>query len=790
MPRVKYATEEEKLAARRARQRAYWAKKQAEKAQAEGKEIKKYRKYATEEERKTAKIESIRKAVKTHKKKKAKTPWEPKFIGVDGESFITGELLPDGTPKQAYCLLLRHDKEAIFDAAGLSTWDCLDYLTTDVPPKTALVGYFLNFDFEWILKDLYQDEYKRLQHGETISIFADEYRLQWFVGKKLVVYRVKPSARRYPPEARKAKHFQMITFQDVSGFFQSSFVSALKKWGFKDDPRLEIITSGKAARGGFRLEDLEEVAKYNETEMELLEELMYEVYKSFKAAYTTAGLKYSVHSGTWSGPGTFASDFLKQTFWNEEHIPPDASQAAYFSTLHKEHFGNDAALAYPFSLAYYGGRIELAAVGRFKQAAFNYDINSAYPYALSLLPKWGPEDFKLYEYVGHIQEEACQALLSRRLMGMYKVHFSFPEGWTWYPFPVRAVLGGSPNVYYPREGTTNIMSPELFAVLDTLSEDELQYVSISYAYVLENSDGYGDALHRMPRERLCTTAIKTLEMADFRLECKAAGKRVERGKSENLEKDTFLAMAEKALKLILNSLYGKTVQQVGSHKYYNDFASAWITSTCRALLWRAIAPERHTHNVLMTMTDGVYSLVKLPFPEDRLTKVLGDWEAEEFTYFETFKPGIYRYADADGMHYKVRGFLAPTEQDKERLFELIWESVSRGTIGQFPAKQFLTRNLALIGWKREPYLRQFYTDKKLIESELKAKRAPNEGTGWQIPEGKEYIFFEPKVGYDVNESVGYSLDFEGERLKLEKEDEADEFMAYWDAVIGYEEFYN
>lgn len=787
MASSKYATEEERREAKRARQKEYAAKKREKKAESEGREVKTRRKFQTEEERKVAKIEKERKKTDKRREKRQAAGWTPQFIGVDGESFVTGEYLPDGTPKQAYCLLLRHDKPAIFNPEGLDTWSCLNYLTSNAPRKTAFVGYFLNFDFEWILKDIEEEEYKALQHGDTLSLYSDEFRVQWFVGKKLVVYRVKPSAMGLDPGERSlSKHFQMTTFQDVAGFFQSSFVQALQKWGFKKDERLKIITSGKAARGGFQFKDLKEVSDYNAMEMELLEELMIKIYDSFQAAYQTAGLKFSVHSLSWSGPGVFANDFLKQTKWVEEHNPPEALLCAHFSELNKESFGNEAALPYPFSLSYFGGRIELAGVGRFPKI-YNYDINSAYPYALSLLPTFKPEDFKLIEDLGPIQEEKVETFLSRRLMGMYGVHFHFPEGWSWYPFPVRQVTGGSPNVYYPRQGYTHIMSPELFAVLDTLSEEEISYISIQYAFVLDGTDGHGDALTRMDAKKLSITARKTLQMADARLECKSASKRV--GSEQEKEGDFILAMAEKALKLILNSLYGKTVQQVGSHKYYNDFASAWITSTCRALLWRALAPERATDNVLMSMTDGIYSRVPLSFAHERQTAILGDWEAEEFTYFETFKPGIYRYQDEDGMHYKVRGFLTPAIEDKERLFALIWDSVTIGKVGKFPAKMFLPRNLARKGWKREPYLRQFFQDEKIIESELKAKRTKNIGTGWLIPKGMQHVFFLPKGEFELNDSTGYALDFETSKVIAKKEEQLEAIEAAWDATIGYEEYY-
>lgn len=577
----------------------------------------------------------------------------------------------------------------------------------------------------------------------------------------------------------------MVTFQDVQGFFQTSFVQALKKWGFKNDPRLEIITTGKAARGGFKREDVEDVAAYNKAEMDLLEELMFRVYDSFKAAYEKAGLTFRVNSQTWSGPGVFANDFLKQTHFNEEHGQPSDVMKKKYRRGKRTEFGNAHALDYPFSLAYYGGRIELAGAGRFGRG-YGYDVNSGYPYAISLLPKWSEADFNLYSYIGLVNDKKARAFLDRRLMGVYKVRFSFPEGWTWYPFPVRSTEGGSPNVFYPRHGVTHIMSAELFAALDTLTEEELANVSILDAFVLENTDGYGDALSRMPNERLSTTARETFKMAEVRLACKAAGKRL--GTKGERPGDDTLSTAEKALKLILNSLYGKTVQQIGSHKYYNDFAAAWITSVCRALLWRAIAPERATNNVLMTMTDGIYSLVRLPFAEARITDALGDWEADGFDFIETFKPGIYRYFHDGEMTYRVRGFLTPTTEDKERLFGLIKDAQTTGTVGRFPARMFLTRNVALHGWKREPWRGQFFTDEKDIKAELQAKRDQGPD-GWLFPQGADNAFFPPKrsaLGF-MNHSVGYSLAFE-EDPTPEAEEDVEAYLVQYDANVGLEEF--
>ncbi len=817
--------------------------------------------------------EAERQKAKRAKKRKTKGPWIPRFVGVDGESFLTGRVIKmeDGTEteEQAYCLLYRSDMDyTLYDSRGLSTYQCLQYLTEKKLEGAALVGFFLNFDTEWILKDLEEQEYKALQKGEEV-IFRELFKLSWIPHKRLEIQKLKFGQWDVPIEER--EYYKAAVLLDTQGFFQTSFVQALKKWGFEDDPRLAKIISGKKARGGFEHSDLETIEEYNRLELELLDEMMHKVYQAFISAYDAVGLEFRANSGSWAGPGWFASDFLQQTDWSEEHphVPEELVEefwaehheklpqthdrelhefAAYLrlseidkpkytvvprirdlgglqirkgqpyytefvdsvpvsvrrsilrkdgrrfddladqlhmtvrelldvlseattkkpgilafydraaELFHVEH-SESPNYPYPFSLAYYGGRIELAGIGTW-QNVYNYDINSAYPYALSLLPTWKEEDFKWYK-LNPTDETEQAAIIQWRQMGMMHVHFEFPREWSWYPFPVRR----NGNVFYPRTGATWVMSPEFFAVWDTLRAEEKSYVKVWDAFIIEGTDGYGDATKRMPEDRLSKTARMTLKLAEVRLHLKKTG-----------------GIAERALKLILNSLYGKTIQQVGAHKYFQDFAASWITSTCRAILWRSLAEERRGHNIIMTMTDGLYSRVPLPYCEQRLSEILGEFEKEEFSWLEAFKPGIYRYEKKGKVNYKIRGFLAPELDDKEKLFGLIHNSMHTGQKYTFPARAFLTRNLCLTGWKREPLVRQFVQMDKDIETELRAKRSPNAGRGWVIPDRREHVFFYPKWA-DFPYSECYELKFQD--LDPPVEDEQQQIEEYLEAVDAY-----
>lgn len=259
---------------------------------------------------------------------------------------------------------------------------------------------------------------------------------------------------------------------------------------------------------------------------------------------------------------------------------------------------------------------------------YDYDINSAYPYALSLLVKYTETDLR---YTQH-----ATSFVRHRPMGMFHVRWNFPEGNYWYPFLYRS----HGNVLYPSQGEGWVMSPEVLAVYDQAPEELGKSWSVLDSFYLFNTEGFGDGLTRAPDERLSQAAKMMAKMADYRLTAKRLQK-----------------IYEKALKLAMNSSYGKTAQQVGNHTYFNSFVSAWITSVCRGLIWRAIAPVADREVVIATKTDGILSREELPFCEQNLGEHLGSWEKTEATHAQQLMPGVYKVwpvASKPVEHY--RGF--------------------------------------------------------------------------------------------------------------------------------------
>lgn len=102
-------------------------------------------------------------------------------------------------------------------------------------------------------------------------------------------------------------------------------------------------------------------------------------------------------------------------------------------------------------------------------------------------------------------------------------------------------------------------------------------------------------------------------------------------------KDTPVGIA---LKLVMNSGYGKFAQSVGNPKYANPIWASLITSGTRCLILSAIASHPHGYrDLVMVATDGVY--FRTPHPELELGTALGQWECAVKENAFVFKPGVY-----------------------------------------------------------------------------------------------------------------------------------------------------
>jgi hypothetical protein len=112
----------------------------------------------------------------------------------------------------------------------------------------------------------------------------------------------------------------------------------------------------------------------------------------------------------------------------------------------------------------------------------------------------------------------------------------------------------------------------------------------------------------------------------------------------------------KALKVIMNSAYGKTAQTIGQPMFANMVYAGMITSLCRTQILDAIATHPGgADSVLMVNTDGISfdsAHPTLPLSDHEL----GQWEHTTQTDLCLFMPGVYWEIDAaTGARIKRRG---------------------------------------------------------------------------------------------------------------------------------------
>lgn len=261
--------------------------------------------------------------------------------------------------------------------------------------------------------------------------------------------------------------------------------------------------------------------------------------------------------------------------------------------------------------AYAGGRFELFKVGYHHDKAYSYDIRSAYPSAIRHLPNlttgW-------WEHVVNPTEIAE--------FGVYHISFSYSQLMAVRPMPFyyRDVRSA---VHFPNIVTGWYWSPEA-KMTEFLGTD----ATISEGWIYHATD-----------ERPFSWIEDTYEL---RAQWKAEGN-----------------PSQIALKLLMNSMYGKFAQRVGfkgnnSPTWHQLEWAGYITSHCRSRLFVGMM-EAHSKNALIAVeTDGIFSSQ----PLDSLTvgPKLGQWEHETYDALIYLQSGFY-FKQRDGVWTsRSRGF--------------------------------------------------------------------------------------------------------------------------------------
>lgn len=263
--------------------------------------------------------------------------------------------------------------------------------------------------------------------------------------------------------------------------------------------------------------------------------------------------------------------------------------------------------------AYAGGRFELFRLGRHERV-YGIDINSAYPAAISRLPSLSEGTWRHVTNPSVIQE-----------FGVYHVRMAG-----------QGVLSKVPAPLFHRDPTHNISypwitegwywSPEIISCKPFWEKAGFEIIE-GYEYVDWSTRPFGFVR----------------DMYDERKRLKAEGNG-----------------AEKALKLALNSLYGKMAQRVGWERtgrpptWHQLEWAGYVTSATRAKLFAVMARIPWDH-LIAVETDGIYTTYdprKLGIQD---SKALGEWETTQYDEMMYVQSGVYFARNGDDWIGKYRG---------------------------------------------------------------------------------------------------------------------------------------
>lgn len=261
--------------------------------------------------------------------------------------------------------------------------------------------------------------------------------------------------------------------------------------------------------------------------------------------------------------------------------------------------------------AYAGGRFELFKIGFHHETAHGYDIRSAYPSAIRHLPNLTTGTWR------HVERPT-----SFSTFGVYRIRFSYPQ-----------ILATRPMPFYYRDVRSAVHFPNVVEGWYWTPEARLSGIVGEHAEIIEGWEYEDDG------DRPFAWIEDTYNL---RQEWKEAGN-----------------PSQIALKLLMNSMYGKFAQRVGfkgknSPTWHQLEWAGFITSHCRAMLFQAMVEAHSKGSLIAVETDGIFTSQPLNFP--KVGTALGEWEHDEYESLLYLQSGFYFKKQAGKWQSRSRGF--------------------------------------------------------------------------------------------------------------------------------------
>lgn len=553
------------------------------------------------------------------------------FIAWDGEGWtehVCGNadncINQSGKCKHHYYLFGCSSGEYI-TADSLCTADCFDVMLDSRRnhPNAIHVAFSFKYDIDMILRDIPPAGMRYLMKHNRMKWKG--YLIEVLPGKWFQVTRDELTCRIY----------------DLFSFFACSFVKALEKWNVGTEAELSEIAKVKSERSTFNLDNLEsEVIPYWQSELRLLASLA----ERLRDILYSAGIRPAM----WHGPGAVANFLFKSrktqlTMPEYDSIPEGVKDAGQF--------------------AYAGGRFEAFRIGYYDGPVYSADINSAYPYAMSMLPNMATGVWIHGTSLPGMQE------LEEFRVGMFHVRYRYNNEWRrnliydGFPGVAHYRYHGSGTVHFrDRNPGVWVHLPEMRILLEQYRLGMFASFEVVESWIYMDDGTY-------PFDWV-------KEIYEQRREWKAQGN-----------------PAQLAAKLGINSLYGKLAQRVGGRtgkpRWHNLEMAGHITSTCRAMLYEA--SWRQHRDVIAFQTDGIYSTQPLDFVPNGEGAELGQWEKEEYSAMLHLQSGVYWLRGMDGIWKRPKSRGVPQQHMS---FDKAMESLKSQTPLIVEQTQFIRFGLA------------------------------------------------------------------------------------------------
>jgi hypothetical protein len=386
-----------------------------------------------------------------------------------------------------------------------------------------------------------------------------------------------------------------------------------------------------------------------------------EAFSLLMTAFHSSLREADIRVSRWDGPGAIAANLFGK-HGVKRHMEQPSDEV------------NEAA-----QHAYFGGRIELIQQGNYEGEVNYYDINSAYPSVISELPSLANGRWSYH------METTPNDLRNLRSFSLCHLSWHHPSLQSFFPLPWRAPNG---NVYFPPTGEGWYWLPEVLALADT------------YPGTFEVSEVWEFV------DNEARPFAWVADMYEQRRQWKAEG----RG-------------GEKVLKLGLNSLYGKMIQQVGWNPnnerlppYHQLEWGGYVTSATRAKLYRAASSN--PDGVIGFETDGILTTSVL---EVDIGNSLGAWGVDTYSGITYVQNGVYFLRNKRGWQPKFRGFDPGTLSRNSILRQ--WRKRSGSVVAKVTRFQGL-------GWCLQfdnrfgSWCKWITSDRELAVNEVLGKRGP------------------------------------------------------------------